>query len=85
MEEGVPIPADYRDKMSEPWDLNLLLIQGVVLSSGANQPQPLIFANFALNQTLRYNLNVSTGAQRSYRVRMQGTPIKYRATAAPAR
>lgn len=84
MDAGAPIPPSYTGSLSEPWDINMLMIRGVP-KAAVQQPRPLIFANFTLNQTLRFNLNVSTGAVRSVRARFEGTPIKYRATLAPTR
>ena len=84
MDFGIPIPRDYRGSFTEPWDLAALLIRAVP-KGPSSLDRPVVFCDFAYNQQLKLNLNVSGGGTSFRTIRLNGTPIRYRATVDPGR
>ena len=84
MDFGIPFPSDYRGSFTETWDLAALMIRAVP-KGPSSLDRPVVFCDFAYNQQMKLNLNVSGGGSSYRTIRLNGTPIKYRATVAPGR
>ncbi len=84
MDFGIPFPRDYRGSFTETWDLAALLVRAVPRGP-SSLDRPVVFCDFAYNQQMKLNLNVSGGGSSYRTIRLNGTPIKYRATVAPGR